>query len=153
VATDTTTRGTWRGAYGADGFNVIGDTTSYPTYATVTPTGQASYTWAASTTDVRALQKASGTDRMASPWYGSTCTIDVNLTDGATHQVSLYVVDWDGANRSERFDLRDGDTNALLDTRTASGFSGGQYFAWTLHGHVKIQVTQTAGGGGAVVSG
>jgi hypothetical protein len=153
VASDTTTHGTWLGVYGSGGFNVINDTTNYPAYATVTPTGQASYTWAGSTTDVRALQKANGPDRIAATWYGSSFTIDMNFSDTAAHQVSLYILDWDSANRSERFDLRDGDTNALLDTRTASSFQGGQYWTWTLRGHVKIQVTQTGGGGGAVVSG
>src|SRR5262249_61628475 len=116
------TRGTWHGVHGSAGFNVIGDTTNYPVYATVTPTGQASWTWAASTTDVRALQKASGTDRIAATWYGGTFTIDVNLTDGAAHQVSLCVVDWDTADRSERFDVRDGDTTAALETRTPPPF-------------------------------
>ena len=40
----------------------------------VTFTGNGSYTWVGSTTDVRALQKADtgATDRIASTWQGST---------------------------------------------------------------------------------
>src|ERR1019366_2710002 len=49
VRTDTTTAGTWRSAYGADGFNVIGDSASVPAYVTVTPAGNSSYVWASVT--------------------------------------------------------------------------------------------------------
>ena len=55
---DTTTQGTWKGVYGADGYNIIGDLASYPLYASVSPSGQSSYTWSASTADVRGLEKA-----------------------------------------------------------------------------------------------
>ncbi|MDT4896290.1 MAG: hypothetical protein QOH25_1367, partial [Acidobacteriota bacterium] len=48
VRTDTTTQGNWKGTYGAEGYNVINDLVSYPAYAQVTPSGNLSYTWAAS---------------------------------------------------------------------------------------------------------
>ena len=55
-----------RAAYGSEGYNIIQDTASYPSYVSVTPASVSSWTWAASTTDVRGLQKAaSGTDRIA----------------------------------------------------------------------------------------
>ena len=37
VGRDTTTQGNWIGTYGSQGYNIIGNTTSYPGYATVTP--------------------------------------------------------------------------------------------------------------------
>src|ERR1035437_7727604 len=55
---DTATQGNWRGAYGADGFNVIGDSASVPAYVTATPAGNSSWVWTSSTSDTRALQKA-----------------------------------------------------------------------------------------------
>src|SRR5262249_28041534 len=58
VGTDTTTQGSWQGAYGAQGYNVVGDAVSYPSYAQVSVSGASTYVWAGSTTDVRALQKA-----------------------------------------------------------------------------------------------
>jgi hypothetical protein len=152
IGTDTTTQGTWRGVYGIDGYNVIGDTVSYPAYATVTASGQSTWTWASSTADIRALQRATGTDRVAATWYGGAFSIDVNLLDGSAHQVGVYVVDWDFGNRTERLEVRDAVSNALLDSRTISGFSGGQYIRWTVSGHVKIQVVNAAGVN-AVVSG
>ena len=40
VKTDTSTQGSWKGVYGANGYNVIDDTVSYPGYVTVTPAGR-----------------------------------------------------------------------------------------------------------------
>ncbi len=37
IKTDAGTEGNWKSAYGADGVNIIGDTTTYPSYVTVTP--------------------------------------------------------------------------------------------------------------------
>lgn len=47
--------GQLEGRVWADGFNVINATASYASYAAVTPSGNALYTWAASTSDVRAF--------------------------------------------------------------------------------------------------
>jgi carboxypeptidase family protein len=153
VGIDTTTQGSWSGVYGGDGYNVINDSVNYPTYAQVAPTGQSNYTWAASTADVRGLQKATNlADRIAATWYGSSFSIDVNLTDGNTHKVALYVVDWDSTTRAETLEVHDAATNALLDTRTASAFHNGQYFVWNIQGHVTVRVILT-GGANAVVSG
>ena len=74
VKTDTTTQGNWIGTYGSQGYNVIGNAASYPTYATVTPTGQSTYTWAASTTDPRALQTPAAPAASPPCWYASTAS-------------------------------------------------------------------------------
>src|SRR5262249_28870354 len=109
VKTDTTTQGSWKGVYGNDGYNVIGNTNSYPSYAQDSVSGQSSWTWASSSSDVRALQKASNpSDRIASCWYSnSSFTIDLNLTDGQTHQISLYLLDWDSTSRGETVTITD----------------------------------------------
>jgi uncharacterized repeat protein (TIGR01451 family) len=152
VKTDTTTQGTWKSGYGSDGEVINGDTASYPSYAQVSFNG-GPFVWVASTADVRGLQKVAATDRIASGWYSWTnMTIDVNLTDGNTHQVALYCLDWDAGARAERIDVLDAVSNAVLDTRTISGFQNGQYLVWNLKGHVKLNVTLT-GGSNAVVSG
>ncbi|HEY6391085.1 MAG TPA: chondroitinase-B domain-containing protein, partial [Bryobacteraceae bacterium] len=124
IKTDTTTAGSWKGVYGADGFNVISDTVNYPSYVTVTTTGLP-HSWTMSTTDPRALQKASSSDRIASSWYSwGTFTIDLRFTDNAMHQVALYLLDWDNYyGRIERVDILDAN-NAVLDTRTVSNFVG-----------------------------
>ena len=42
------------------------------------------------------LQDAGGSGRIAACWYSPTSfTVDVNLTDGQTHDLELYFLDWD----------------------------------------------------------
>lgn len=158
VNKDTTTQGSWKGVYGADGYNVIADTVNYPSYAQVSVSGNTPFTWTSSTSDVRALQKAASgsSDRLAAIWYSETSlTIDINLTDGQEHRLAAYVIDWDGNNiRSERIDVLDAVTNAVLDTRDVEDFSSGHYLVWRLRGHVKIKVAHTGiPGSNAVISG
>ena len=151
VGTDASTQGTWRGTYGGDGAIVVNDSTRLPTYATAT-TSSANWTWAGSMADVRALQNGAGTGRIAATWYGYNMSIDVNIVDGASHRVSLYLVDWDNGGRVERVEVRDAATNVLLDSRTVNSFVGGQYLTWTIQGHVVINLAYVSGTN-AVVSG
>ena len=150
---DTTTEGNWINTYGTQGYEVIGDATSLPSYATVTPSGQASHTWTASTTDPRALQQAGGTGRIAAAWYSATSfTVDVNLSDGKTHDLELYFLDWDSTARSEQVQISDASTGAVLDTETVSSFHAGVYDNWQVSGNVVITITKLTGAN-AVLSG
>jgi sugar lactone lactonase YvrE len=151
---DATTQGTWTGKYGGDGYLIANDATKPPAYATISLTGDSTYTWAASTTDVRALQTASGaTTRIASTYYsGSSFTINVNLTDGNAHRLALYLLDWDSTSRAETISIVDANSNTVLDTEKYSFLENGKYAVWNITGHVLIQVTKT-GGSNAVVSG
>ena len=154
VGSNTTTQGNWIGAYGAQGYNVIGNAASYPAYAIVMPSGQSTYTWAASTSDPRALQTAGGTGRTAACWFSDAgFSIDVDLTGGQTHALALYAVDWDGHNgRSEQIQITDAATGSVLDTEAVSSFSGGAYLQWNVSGHIVIKVT-TLNAYNAVLSG
>jgi hypothetical protein len=155
VKTDTAAQGSWKGVYGANGYNVIDDTISYPGYVTVTPASQSNYVWAGSTSDMRGLQKAvSATDRIAATWYSSgSFTVDLNFNDGNQHQLAVYCVDWDsGGGRAQTVSILDGMTNAVLDTQSLSSFQNGKYLVWKLTGHVILRVTNT-GGINAVISG
>jgi uncharacterized protein (TIGR03437 family) len=153
VQLDTTTKGNWKSVYGGDGYNNVNDWMSYPSYAQVIVTGYTNPTWMSSTTDVRAVQRASNSTRIAARLESSSFfTIDLNITDGQSHPVALYSLDWDGNNRSQRVDLFDYATNVLLDSRTISSFNGGQYLVWNIRGRVRITVNKI-GAKTAVVSG
>jgi len=153
VKTDTTTQGSWLKVYGGNGYGVANMPAAYPSYAQVALASQNSWTWADGSSDVRAIQKTGASDRIASTWFAdSSFKIDVNLTDGASHQVALYMLDWDNNSRTQRVDLLDYTTGVSLDSRSVSGFSAGQYLVWNLKGHVTIQVTNL-GGVNAVASG
>jgi len=154
VGNDTTTKGTWKGVYGAEGYTIANDGTNYPAYAQVTFSGQSNFTWANPTTDVRALQKAAATDRIASTWYAADqLETDINLTDGNWHRVALYGLDWDTTNgRIQTISILDAVSGSILDSRNLSTFSNGQYLVWNLRGKVKIRITR-AGTYNVVASG
>ena len=140
--TDGLTLGNWPGVYGRDGFRVVGGTTAYPAYATVTPQSAGEFIWAASTTDPRAPFNAStGTARVAGTWYNNSFNLDVNVTDGGVHQVALYMLDYDRLNRSQTLTVLDGGTNAQLDFRNLPDLAGGQYITWSVSGHGLFKIT------------
>ena len=153
ITTDATTQGNWIGVYGTDGYSVINDSVSIPAYAQVTPSGASIFTWSSTTTEVRALQRASGTGRIAATWFNATVfDITLNFTDGQAHDVAFYSLDWNTFARAQRFDVLDATTGTLLATQSISGFHNGVYTVWRLSGHVRVRVTKNAGDN-AVVSG
>ncbi len=153
VETNTTTSGNWVGTYGGQGYDIEGDPVELPSYASITITGVLTYTSAASTTDTRALESpAGGATRSSTEWFGTTYTIDVNLTDGQLHLLSIYALDWARAGRTEQFQVIDPLTGKVLDTEQLWSFQNGAYELWRVSGHVKIVVT-VMGGPNASISG
>ena len=153
VGSNGSSRGNWSQVSGADGYSISQGSASVPSYARVSLGGNLNHTWAGSTADSRALQKPGSADRLAATWYSSTSfTVDVSLTDGQTHRVSAYFLDWDRLGRVQTVEVLDATTGAVLDARTVSDFSGGTYLTWDLSGSVRIRVTN-AGGLNAVLSG
>jgi hypothetical protein len=155
VSTDTSTQGTWKGKYGSKGFAVNGDVTSFPAFAQASFSSNAlSWTWNSNTGDLTALQRASGSGRIAATWYetAGSFTMDLPITDGVSHQLALYLLDWDVRGRAETITITDAATGAVLDQRSASSFVKGEYLVWKVSGHVTVTFTRNAGVN-AVVSG
>jgi hypothetical protein len=146
---DTTTLGSWTGKYGVNGQWIANDLSAVPSYATLSISGASTYTWTPSTTDLRALQKVSGSStRIASTYFAikdNTFTFDLNLTDGKTHKIALYLCDWDRQGRAESISIVDSATQTVLNTQSFSSFTGGVYAVWTVKGRVQIKITKTAG--------
>ncbi len=84
----------------SDGYDLAQGAASLPSYAQVLLTGQSGWTWQTGATDPATLQTGPGAStRFAACWYtaagsGSSFTMDVNLTDGKAHAVSVYALDW-----------------------------------------------------------
>jgi len=155
---DISTEGNWKGVYGADGEIIANDSNNPPAYLSVPAaglfTGASTYTWVASSSEPRALQKAaSATDRIASTFYaGTSYTINLPFTDGLLHQVALYLLDLDTYERAETITILDQASGAVLNTQSFANFHTGTWAIWNIRGPVVIQVTCTAGMN-AVVSG
>jgi len=154
VGTDLLTQGNWKGKYGGDGYAIFGDSTNYPAYAAVTPAGKSDYVWAAQPdTDPRALQRGVAAGRIAACWYSSSSfSVDINLTDSASHRVALYLLDWDSGARVTRVDVLDAVTQQVLATQTVQSYNPGVYLLWNLQGHVVLRFTKV-GGANTVLSG
>lgn len=148
VKADTTSKGNWKGVYGADGYNVIGNSTAYPAYAQVSASGKSDWTWVNSTTtDLRCLQKAgTATDRVGASWQStSNLTVSVSITDGKTHQLAMYFMDFDRNNRSQSVEVFDATTGATIDSQTLTSFQEGKYLVWNINTNVRIRVTWLSG--------
>jgi subtilisin family serine protease len=152
VTTDTTTLGTWRGAYGSQGYAIPGNATSFNG---LTLTGQASYVWTYPG-DPNAAQMAPPAQtgaRIASAWYSyNSFTADVNISDGQTHRLAAYFDDWDRGGRQETVQVLDASSGAVLDTRSMSNFASGQYLVWNVSGHVQVRVTNNNPNSNAVIT-
>jgi hypothetical protein len=157
VELDQTTRGNWQSKYGAGGYAINSHVTSVPAYAELAFTGGLTDLYdsivAYSTTDPRGLVKPGASDRIISSWTGDHgFTLHLNLTDGQTHRVALYM-DEGINNRHQKLEVLDAKTGAVLDTQTLDDFAGGVYLVWNLRGDVIIRFSNLANGLNAVLSG
>ena len=153
--TDTSTQGNWAGVYGTQGYDIIDGPVSAPSYATITPAGQSTFVYSTTSSDPRALENVPdlSNSHIAAVWdSASIFTVDVDVTDGNSHNLELYATDFDSEGRTETIQLSDAITGTVLDTKTLSNFSGGDYLIWTISGNVLITVTNT-GPTDAIVNG
>ena len=122
-------------------------------HAQVSIDGAGTSTWSASTIDRRGLQKVNGTGRIAATWFADTSfSIDVTITDGRRHAVALYLVDWDGFERTQTIEVIDAATGQVLDTGTTGFFADGRYMVWEVSQRVRFRITNT-GRPNATISG
>ena len=149
---DTTTQGNWKNVYNYPNVTIIGGGAVNPS-TTPVPVGANYLLWASSTSSTSALQNLHGSGRVAARWSApSSFYVDINFTDQSTHQIAIYCLDWNQTGRAETISVLDATTNNVLDTRSVSNFANGVYALWNVTGHVRLQVTRTAGNN-AVISG
>jgi hypothetical protein len=124
-----------------------------PTYATADVGGDPTffaYTWGAGAylTDPRALQTSSG--RIASEYtnyQSKSFNVDININDGGTHTIALYMLDWDTPNtRLQSVTIRDLSTGTLLDSRIFNNFHNGVYALWVITVQASDSTTPSVSG-------
>jgi hypothetical protein len=151
VGTDTTTQGTWLTVFGALGYYKMETAaktlvSSLPSGLTVTVTGATTTASATGTTDVRDLLRVDGTTRDTVIWFSTTnFTLRVTPSDSITRRLRTYLLDRAAGSRVQTIDVKDHGTGTTLDTRTASGFSTGVWYAWDVSGDIDIVFTFVSG--------
>ena len=166
VKMDDTTSGSWKGIYGAQGAVIAGDATATTKCAVVTVTTAnpgTSSLWptGGATNDARAPQKwGEAKDRIAACWTvghpAGYFQIDVEFTDGKEHQVALYCLDWDKADKGRSMTVEAWDpwrNVALVDKQAVKEFGNGKYLVWNLKGHVALRLQSAGSWYNAVASG
>ncbi len=144
LKSDTATQGNWEGIYGSQGSDIVGGPSSLPSYATVTPTRNSEYTWPTATAP-QSLQIPGTNNRIAAAWYSATSfTVNVNLTDGNTHDLELYFLDYDSKGRSESVQIST-TSGSVLSTQSISSFNKGVYLNWQVSGNLVITITNSGG--------
>jgi hypothetical protein len=142
LGTDDSTRGSWKGQYGKDGHLIIGEEQLLPSYAEVNYLNGADHVWSTTTKDAQALQKSTGTDRIAANRSAGTHEIiDINFRDNKEHEVSLYCLDWDRKGRWMVVDVIDANTRKLIDSRNITGFEQGRYIKYRFKGRIQLRLT------------
>ena len=150
---DDLTRGSWRGGYGLEGHTLQGDTTMLPGYAQVSFSEAQTWVWNGSTGDPSAVERSSGSGRLAACWYSpQSLSVRVTFTDGLAHEAAFYLLDWDTHDRSQQVDVLDANNGAILHSQQIGNFHSGRYLSFLLRGDVLVRFTRL-NGFNAVLSG
>jgi hypothetical protein len=149
---DTATMGDWTFSYGADGAWLMNDVQPALAYGSISPGTASQITWAAATSDTRALDCLSGpsTRRAASRYSFSSMSCDVTVS--GTHRFALYFLDWEKAQRVELVEIIDSITGLVLSSTTLTDFGMGKYLVYDVSGSFTVRVS-TLSSTNAVISG
>lgn len=166
IGLDSATKGDWVGKYGNEGKIIAGDTPiTLPAWTNFKVIGSEPFSarvWANSTTDERALKKATNyNDRIGSSFYTSYNNLynyseyrmSFDITDGKTHRLAFY--NWfynlPGAP-SQTFEIID-DTGTVIDRRTISKDNDAVYAIWEVKGKFTVYIKPDTNNNSAVISG
>ncbi len=155
---DANTFGTnWRNSYGSQGDQIFGDdnTDQLPAYVSLfNVVGGALDVLHPTTRDRRGLQRNADLTHNIEAYQAAATSEDINVgfSDTLLHTVSLYLADYDNQHRSERVQVIDPTTGAVLVTQDVTSFKNGLFVSFNVTGAVTFRVINT-GGPTAVVSG
>jgi hypothetical protein len=146
IKADAATKGTWKGVYGGEGYQIFGDSGVNPAYGKVQTTGASAYIWTENSTDIRDLQSGKTSARVAIANYSATSfTIEAATTDAKTHRFALHMLDWDRAGRSQIVEAIEPSSGVVLDKQTVSNFQDGLYLVYEIKGKITFRITRVSG--------
>lgn len=143
VGNDTSTQGNWPGTYGQTGYFLVGAEVKIPPEIILQARRHLSHEWPL-TNDVRVLRKSpDSNDRLPSCWFSeASFDIDLNLSDGKTHRVALYSLDYERKGSAMTIEVLDAANGNRLDMQNVSQLENGQYLVWDLRGHVQFRLSR-----------
>jgi hypothetical protein len=150
LGVDTTTSGNWIGQYGSEGYIIPNSSTNLPNYVQMRVTADIANN---PCSDSRCLETADRLSRTWNSWRASTFTLDINLSDGKTHKISLYVYDSFHTGDIQNFTIKAANGGAILASQDLSSFFNGVYQIWEISGHVTIVVRGTTSPIPAIING
>jgi uncharacterized protein (TIGR03790 family) len=103
--------------------------------------------------DSRCLETGDRLSRTLNSWEASTFTLDINLSDGKTHKISLYAYDSLHTGDIQNFTIKAANGGAILASQDLSSFFNGVYQIWEISGHVTIVVRGTTSPIPAIING
>ena len=111
--------------------------------------------WSASTTEVRALENQTQTQRRAaSYWHDSEVRIRIDFTTAFVGRINIYALDWDSTARRQTVSVTCGSTTQTIALTTA--FNQGAWLHFTVSAAAgsscTVVATRTAGAN-AVIAG
>jgi hypothetical protein len=139
---DYATKGTWQGVLGSEGYVIPGLAPSLPSVVSFDVVGATALS-SGPTSDPRAVQMpGSPGARWASAWSGTgRMSFDFGFADGASHRLSMYLVDSQRSGHALHIEVIDVNTGRVLVQQPLSGFEEGRYLAWDVSGAVRIRVS------------
>ncbi len=150
LGVDTTTSGNWIGQYGSEGYIIPNSSTDLPNYVQLRVTADIANN---TCSDSRCLETADRLSRTWNSWQASTFTIDINISDGKTHKISLYAYDSFHTGDIQNFTIKAASSSAILSSQDLSSFFNGVYQIWEISGHVTIVVRGTTPPIPAIING
>jgi uncharacterized protein (TIGR03790 family) len=150
LGVDTTTSGNWVGQYGSEGYIIPNSSANLPNYVQL---GLSADIANKTCSDSRCLETADRLSRTWNSWQGNTFTIDINISDGKTHKISLYAYDFPHTGGIQNFTIKAANSNAILSSQDLSSFFNGAYQIWEISGHVTIVIRGTTSPIPAIING
>jgi len=153
-------QGDWVGTYGVDGYvlgawyGTAGDLAATPNVTPLLVQGGRT-SWAASTSDVRALEHPDQGSRRATTWWDNT-QLKLRLDFAAAYAgtVHLYALDWDSSTRRQNVTVADGTTTKTVNITTSFNAGAWMHFPISVPGGGSVTITiDRVAGANAVLSG
>ena len=154
AAIDSETQGNWISKYGSQGAVIVGEGADWPDTLGYTPYNHQEHIWASDSDSPAALEKLSGSGRIAAAWYSEEeFEIEIETGNDQPSVLTAYFLDWDEAAREQTVELYNAEDGSFLGSHLLTEFQDGVYLSWEVQGQVILRIINENPGSNAVLSG